>query len=30
MPGRTGPVPWKPIAGISGPTALPIAFDAGH
>jgi cytochrome P450 len=27
---RTGPAPWKPPAGISGPTALPIAFDAGH
>ena len=26
----TGPVSWKPIAGISGPTALPIAFDPGH
>jgi len=26
----TGPAPWKPIAGISGPTSLPIAFDAGH
>jgi cytochrome P450 len=26
----TGPVPWRPIAGISGPTSLPIAFDAGH
>jgi cytochrome P450 len=25
-----GPVPWKPVAGISGPTSLPIAFDAGH
>jgi cytochrome P450 len=25
-----GPAPWKPIAGISGPTSLPIAFDAGH
>jgi cytochrome P450 len=27
---RTGPAPWKPPTGISGPTALPIAFDAGH
>ncbi|HTQ20065.1 cytochrome P450 [Mycobacterium sp.] len=27
---RTGPVPWKPIAGISGPASLPIAFDAGR
>jgi cytochrome P450 len=26
----TGPAPWKPPAGISGPTSLPIAFDAGH
>ena len=26
----TGPAPWKPIAGISGPTSLLIAFDAGH
>jgi cytochrome P450 len=26
----TGPVPWKPLAGISGPTSLPIAFEAGH
>jgi cytochrome P450 len=23
----TGPVPWKPVAGISGPTSLPIAFS---
>jgi cytochrome P450 len=23
----TGPAPWKPIAGISGPTSLPIAFS---
>ncbi len=27
---RSGPVPWKPITGISGPTTLPIEFDAGH
>jgi cytochrome P450 len=27
---RTGPAPWKPPAGISGPISLPIAFDAGH
>jgi cytochrome P450 len=27
---RTGPAPWKPPAGISGPTSLPIEFDAGH
>ena len=26
---RTGPAPWKPPAGISGPTSLPITFDAG-
>jgi cytochrome P450 len=25
----TGPAPWKPPAGISGPTSLPIAFGAG-
>ena len=25
-----GPVSWRPIAGISGPTSLPIAFDAGY
>lgn len=25
---RSGPVTWKPIAGISGPTALPVEFDA--
>ena len=25
---RTGPAPWKPIVGITGPAALPIAFDA--
>lgn len=25
---RVGPAPWKPPAGISGPTSLPIAFDA--
>ncbi len=27
---RTGPVRWKPIAGISGPISLPMAFDPGH
>ncbi|WP_006247014.1 cytochrome P450 [Mycolicibacterium tusciae] len=27
---RTGPAPWKPVTGMSGPTTLPIAFDAGH
>jgi cytochrome P450 len=26
-PRRTGPVPWKPFVGLTGPTALPIAFD---
>ena len=26
---RTGPAPWKSIFEISGPTTLPIAFDAG-
>ncbi len=26
-PRRTGPAPWKPIMGLSGPTSLPIAFD---
>ena len=26
-PRRTGPAPWKPIFGLSGPTSLPIAFD---
>jgi len=27
---RTGPAPWKSIFEISGPTTLPIAFEAGH
>ncbi len=27
---RTGPAPWKPLTGISGPVSLPIEFDAGH
>jgi len=27
---RTGPAPWKPLTGISGPLTLPIEFDAGH
>lgn len=27
---RSGPAPWKPLTGISGPIALPIEFDAGH
>jgi cytochrome P450 len=26
-PRRTGPAPWKPMMGLSGPTSLPIAFD---
>jgi cytochrome P450 len=26
-PRRTGPAPWKPITELSGPTALPIAFE---
>lgn len=26
-PRITGPVPWKPVAGLSGPQSLPIAFD---
>ena len=25
-PHRTGPAPWKPVGGLSGPTSLPIAF----
>lgn len=29
-PRRTGPAPWKPLTGLSGPMALPIEFDAGH
>ena len=29
-PRRTGPAPWKPIVAITGPTTLPIEFDAGH
>ena len=27
---RTGPAPWKPPAGISGPISLPIEYDAGY
>jgi cytochrome P450 len=27
---RTGPAPWKPLTGMSGPTTLPIEFDGGH
>jgi cytochrome P450 len=26
-PHRTGPAPWKPFFGLSGPTSLPIAFN---
>ncbi len=26
-PRRTGPAPWKPFVGLSGPQSLPIAFD---
>jgi cytochrome P450 len=29
-PRRSGPAPWKPLIGITGPTTLPIEFDAGH
>jgi cytochrome P450 len=29
-PRRSDPAPWKPLMGISGPTTLPIEFDAGH
>jgi cytochrome P450 len=29
-PRRCGPAPWKPLMGISGPTTLPIEFDAGR
>jgi cytochrome P450 len=27
---RTGPAPWKPLGGLSGPMTLPIEFDPGH
>lgn len=27
---RTGPAPWKPHFGISGPITLPVRFDPGH
>jgi cytochrome P450 len=32
MPGirRTGPAPWKPLFGITGPITLPVQFDPGH
>ncbi|HEX9260127.1 MAG TPA: cytochrome P450, partial [Acidimicrobiales bacterium] len=26
----TGPAPWKPVSGISGPSTLPIRFAPGH
>jgi cytochrome P450 len=26
-PSRTGPAPWKPMLGLSGPTTLPIEFS---
>ncbi len=29
-PRRSGPAPWKPLMGITGPLTLPIEFDAGH
>jgi cytochrome P450 len=29
-PHRAGPAPWKPLLGITGPTTLPIEFDAGR
>lgn len=29
-PHRSGPAPWKPLTGITGPTTLPLEFDAGH
>jgi cytochrome P450 len=29
-PHRTGPAPWKPLVGITGPTTLPIEFDPEH
>lgn len=27
---RTGPAPWKPVLGISGPITLPVEFEPGH
>jgi cytochrome P450 len=27
---RAGPAPWKAVTGITGPTSVPIEFDAGH
>jgi cytochrome P450 len=29
-PRLSGPAPWKPLTGITGPTTLPIEFDPGH
>lgn len=29
-PRLSGPAPWKPLIGITGPATLPIEFDAGH
>jgi cytochrome P450 len=29
-PRQTGPSPWKSMAGITGPTTLPLEFDTGH
>ena len=29
-PRPSGPAPWKPLLGITGPTTLPIEFEAGH
>jgi cytochrome P450 len=26
----TGPAPWRPPTELSGPTTLPVEFDAGH
>ncbi len=26
----TGPVPWKPLTGITGPVSLPVQFDCGY
>jgi cytochrome P450 len=27
---RTGPAPWKPVIGVTGPTTLPVQFDPEH
>jgi cytochrome P450 len=27
---QTGPAPWKPVFGISGPLSLPVVFEPGH